>query len=101
MTRLLELLGRPAIAWTDVLDIALVSFLIYELLQLIRGTRAAQMALSGGFLLALYFVSRWLDLETVNWIIRNLATYMVFAIDRKSTRLNSSHTDISRMPSSA
>ena len=25
----------------------------------------------------------------------------VFAIDRKSTRLNSSHTDISRMPSSA
>ena len=80
MTQLLELLGRPAIAWTDVLDIALVSFLIYELLQLIRGTRAAQMALSGGFLLALYFVSRWLDLETVNWIIRNLATYMVFAI---------------------
>ena len=80
MTWLLELLGRPAIGWTDVLDIALVSFLIYELLQLIRGTRAAQMALSGGFLLALYFVSRWLDLETVNWIIRNLATYMVFAI---------------------
>jgi diadenylate cyclase len=80
MNRLLELLGRPALAWTDVLDIALVSFLIYELLQLIRGTRAAQMALSGGFLLALYFVSRWLDLETVNWIIRNLATYMVFAI---------------------
>ena len=26
---------------------------------------------------------------------------MVFSIDRKSTRLNSSHTDISRMPSSA
>ena len=24
-----------------------------------------------------------------------------FALDRKSTRLNSSHTDISRMPSSA
>ena len=26
---------------------------------------------------------------------------VAFAIDRKSTRLNSSHTDISRMPSSA
>ena len=26
---------------------------------------------------------------------------MVFILDRKSTRLNSSHTDISRMPSSA
>ncbi len=75
-----ELLRRPAIAWWDVLDIALVSFLIYELLLFIRGTRAVQMALSGGFLLGLYFVSQWLQLETVNWVIRNLATYIVFAI---------------------
>ena len=28
-------------------------------------------------------------------------TLLVAAVDRKSTRLNSSHTDISRMPSSA
>ncbi len=47
--------------------------------MLILGTRAVQMALSGGFLLALFFVSRWLQLETVNWVIRNLATYVVFA----------------------
>ena len=50
MESLAELLRRPAVSWTDVLDIALVSFLIYELLLLIRGTRAVQMALSGGFL---------------------------------------------------
>ena len=55
MNWLTELLRRPAIAWSDVLDIAIVSFLVYELLLLIRGTRAVQMALSGGFLLALYF----------------------------------------------
>jgi len=80
MDLLSELLRRPAIAWWDVLDIALVSFLIYELLLLIRGTRAVQMALSGGFLIGLFFLSRWLELETVNWVIRNLATYVVFAI---------------------
>lgn len=80
MESLSELLRRPAVAWWDVLDIALVSFLIYELLLLIRGTRAVQMALSGSFLIALYFVSEWLQLETVNWVIRNLATYLVFAI---------------------
>jgi diadenylate cyclase len=79
MTWLTEL-QRPSIAWWDVLDIALVSFLIYELLLLIRGTRAVQMALSGGFLIGLFFVSRWLELETVNWVIRNLAGYVVFAI---------------------
>jgi diadenylate cyclase len=38
------------------------------------------MALSGGFLLLLYFLSQWLHLETVNWVIRNLAAYVVFAI---------------------
>src|SRR5687768_11390896 len=38
------------------------------------------MALTGGFLIGLFFLSRWLQLETVNWVIRNLATYVVFAI---------------------
>jgi len=80
MDWLQELLRRPTLSWWDLLDIGLVSFLIYELLLLIRGTRAVQMALSGGFLLALFFVSRWLQLETVNWVIRNLAAYVVFAI---------------------
>jgi diadenylate cyclase len=80
MTWLTDLLQRPAIAWWDLLDIALVAVLIYELLLLIRGTRAVQMALSGAFLIGLYFVSRWLELETVNWVIRNLAGYVVFAV---------------------
>jgi diadenylate cyclase len=38
------------------------------------------MALSAGFLIGLFFVSRWFDLETVNWVIRNVATYVGFAI---------------------
>src|SRR6476646_5957533 len=80
MTWLATILKRPDIGWADALDIAIVSFLLYELLLLIRGTRAVQMALSGGFLLLLYFLSQWLQLETVNWVIRNLATYVVFAI---------------------
>jgi len=37
---LAELLHRPTISWRDLLDIALVSFLIYELLLLIRGCMA-------------------------------------------------------------
>ncbi|MGH9238656.1 MAG: diadenylate cyclase CdaA [Vicinamibacterales bacterium] len=80
MDSIAELLSRPALSWRDALDIALVSFLIYELLLLIRGTRAVQMALSGGFLIGLFFLSEWLQLETVNWLIRNLAAYVVVAI---------------------
>lgn len=80
MDWLSAILRRPSIEWWDLLDIALVAFLIYELLMLIRGTRAMQMALSGGFLIGLFFLSQWLELETVNWVIRNLAAYVVFAI---------------------
>ena len=82
MEWLSELLRRPAVSfeWWDVLDIAVVSFVVYEVLLLIRGTRAVQMALSGGFLIGLFFLSRWLHLETVNWLIRNLAGYVVFAV---------------------
>ena len=38
-----SILRRPPVGWWDLLDIAIVSFLIYEFLKLIRGTRAVQM----------------------------------------------------------
>jgi diadenylate cyclase len=71
---------RPALSWLDLLDILVVSFLIYEVLKLIRGTRAVQMGLGGGVLVALFYGSRWAHLETVNWLIRNLAGYIAFAV---------------------
>jgi diadenylate cyclase len=79
-TWLTTLLRRPPIGWWDLADIVVVSVLIYEVLKLIRGTRAVQMALGGGMLLGLFYGSRWLHLETVNWLIRNLAGYIVFAV---------------------
>src|SRR6185436_9498255 len=73
------LLRRPPISWWDLLDILVVSILIYEVLKLIRGTRAVQMALGGGVLVGLLYGSRWGHLETLNWLIRNMAGYIVFA----------------------
>ena len=73
-------LGRPPIGWWDLVDILVVSVLIYEILKLIRGTRAVQMAVGGGFLVALFYGSRWGRLETVNWLIRNMVGYLVFAV---------------------
>jgi diadenylate cyclase len=73
-------LRRPPIGWWDLADIVVVSILIYEVLKLIRGTRAVQMALGGGVLVALFYGSRWGHLETVNWLIRNMFGYVVFAV---------------------
>jgi diadenylate cyclase len=80
MTPITSLLRRPPIGWWDLVDILVVSALIYEILKLIRGTRAVQMAVGGGFLVALFYLSRWGHLETVNWLIRNMVGYLVFAV---------------------
>jgi diadenylate cyclase len=64
----------------DLVDILVVSFVIYQVMKLIRGTRAVQMALGAGVLILLFYASTWAQLETVNWLIRNLAGYLVFAV---------------------
>ena len=79
MTWFTAFLRRPPIGWWDLADILVLSILIYEVLKLIRGTRAVQMGLGGGVLVALFYGSRWGHLETVNWLIRNLFGYVVFA----------------------
>jgi diadenylate cyclase len=74
-----ELLRRPPITWWDVLDILIVSILVYELLKLIRGTRAVQMAVGIAAIVGLFYLSTGLQLETLNWLIRNIVGYVVFA----------------------
>jgi len=66
--------------WVDVLDILIVAFLVYQLLQFIRGTHAVQMALGGLVLVLVYFVSQWFNLEAVNWLLRTFMPYVVFGI---------------------
>jgi len=51
------------------LDILLVTVLVYQLLLLIRGTRAVQLVLGLAVLFILYAVSRLLGLVTLNWIL--------------------------------
>jgi uncharacterized protein (TIGR00159 family) len=76
---LTDILRRPPMEWWDLLDILVVSVLVYELLKLIRGTRAVQMVLGAAVFVGLFYGSRWLHLETVHWLIRTLAGYVVFA----------------------
>lgn len=80
MMWLSALLQRPPIDWWDVIDILVVSVLIYEILKMIRGTRAVQMAIGVGVFVAIFYASRWSNLTTVNWLVRNLASYIVVAV---------------------
>jgi diadenylate cyclase len=75
------LLSRlPEFTWIDVLDILIVGFIIYQLLQFIRGTHAVQMALGGVVLVVFYWFSQLFNLETVNWILRTFLPYVVFGV---------------------
>jgi diadenylate cyclase len=76
---LASLLQRPPVGWWDLLDIAVVSILIYEFLKLIRGTRAVQMAVGSLLILGLFYLSRLAPLQTLNWLIRNMLVYVAFA----------------------
>src|SRR6266480_3731907 len=80
MTWFTAFLRRPPIGWWDLADILVVSILVYEVLKLIRGTRAVQMAIGAGIFVVLFYGSRWWHLETVNWLIRNMFGYIVFAV---------------------
>jgi hypothetical protein len=65
---------------SSVIDILLVAGLIYGVLRLIRGTRAALMLLGlAGLALAMEFV-RIGQLPTVNWVITKLLPYAGFTL---------------------
>jgi diadenylate cyclase len=79
MSWISDLLQRPAVTWWDLLDILIVSIFVYELLKLIRGTRAVQLAIGIAVIAGLFYLSTGLQLETLNWLIRNFIPYVVFA----------------------
>lgn len=70
----------PHLTWISALDVLIVAFIIYQLMNLIRGTRAVQMALGLTVLVAFFYFSRWSHLETVSWLLTNILPYFVFAI---------------------
>lgn len=64
----------------NLVDIALVFLLVYALLRLIRGTRAAPMAAGIGGLALLYWMAARYDLATLEFILRPAPVYVGVAI---------------------
>jgi diadenylate cyclase len=64
----------------DLLDILVVAFLIYVFILLIKSTRAYPMALGIGFVGLLLLVTRWARLNVSNWVLQNLASYLIIGI---------------------
>lgn len=64
----------------SICDIAILSYIIYRLLILIRGTRAVQLIKGLLFLLILGTVSDWLGLRALHWIMEQVWAVIFVAL---------------------
>ena len=78
MSEILTILSQ--IRWNDVADIALVTFVFYQILLLVRGTRAMQILLGLGVVFLILFLSQWLNLLTINWIINSFLSSLILVV---------------------
>ncbi|MBO5301529.1 MAG: TIGR00159 family protein, partial [Peptococcaceae bacterium] len=63
-----------------ILDIAIVTILIYKIISMVRGTRAEQLLKGIALLLVLNVLCRFLRLTTVTWILDQVQTLLLIAI---------------------
>ena len=73
-------LSSLSVNLADVVDVFVVTLLLYALLVLLRGTRAMQMLWGILIITGLYFLSRTLDLITLSTILGNLLAFLPIAI---------------------
>lgn len=64
----------------DIIDVLAVTYIIYNLILLVRGTGAIQL-LKGIFVLVIIWaLSTWFDLYTLKWLMNQLFTFGVVAV---------------------
>lgn len=75
---MLDILSQ--IRWQDILDILLVSIILYRVILIIKGTRAAKMLVGIGVLLVASFFSKYLQLYTMDWLVQSFWAQVVVAL---------------------
>ncbi|ACN98690.1 conserved hypothetical protein [Sulfurihydrogenibium azorense Az-Fu1] len=81
MTDIYSLLGvLTSIELKDVLDILIVSVIVYFLLKFLAGTRGWQILIGLLFLLSVWLLAKILNLNTLEWIFENLWSIGIFAL---------------------
>lgn len=66
--------------WQDALDIGIIAFVVYRLIDMIKGTRAMQMITGLVVVLLAYVASQMLGLFTLNWVMGNFLGSIILVI---------------------
>jgi diadenylate cyclase len=73
-------LSLPKFTLMGAVDILVVAFLVYELILIVRGTRAAHILLGILALVFIYNLSLWFGLELLHSILSHAIPYMALAV---------------------
>lgn len=76
----LDRLFSLQLTWRDAIDILLVAIIIYNILALIRGTRAMQISIGLMLLGSTFFIARAFDLPALEVISGQILFYLPFAV---------------------
>ena len=66
--------------FNDTVDIALVYYLFYRLLLIIKGTRAFQMLIGIGLIVLVLIASQFFEFYTLDWLIHSFWSQIVLAV---------------------
>ena len=77
---LVDFIKQMEFTWQDVIDIAIVASLIYWIIILIKGTRAAQMFFGLVLIFIAYITASVLGLKTIYWILSNFLNSIILVI---------------------
>ena len=66
--------------WVDLLDIAVVAFVFYRLMLLIRGTRAVQILTGLAVVLLAFYLAQAFGLLTLQWMLSNFLSSIILVI---------------------
>ncbi len=65
---------------TTSVDVIIVFYIVYRVLKLVRGTRAAQTMVGMALLGGLFFIAKKLDLFAVSWLFERLLDYLIIFV---------------------
>lgn len=72
-------IGFLSVYFSDLIDIVLVSFIVYQLYRLLKGTIAAQIFVGLMIILVLSFISQAANLRALSWLLKLVTDIWVIA----------------------
>jgi diadenylate cyclase len=64
----------------DIIDVGIVSYIIYKMILLVRGTRAVQLLKGIVVLVAVWALSTWFNLYTLKWLMNQMFTFGIVSV---------------------